>query len=257
MSNEWTALIRRAKARLLRMHFEANIAHLGGNLSCLDALMVLHHEILGPQDVFVLSKGHSAGALYIALWSKGSITDEALTRFHKDGSKLAGHPAANWNPGIRFSTGSLGHGLGLAAGTALSRRLSGRAGRVYCLMSDGEWQEGSVWESLIFIAHQKLDNLTVLIDMNGLQGFGSTKEVASMQDLAPRIRPFLVDVETLDGHDPEALAKALSAPSSRPRFLLLNTVKGHGVSFMEHRMEWHYLPLDASTYQAALTELDA
>lgn len=257
MSIEWTALIRRAKARLLRMHFEAKIAHLGGNLSCLDALLVLHHEILRPDDVFVLSKGHSAGALYIALWSKGSLHDDQLKQFHSDGTKLAGHPASAWHPGIRFATGSLGHGLGLAAGTALSRKLSGKPGRVFCLMSDGEWQEGSVWESLIFIAHQKLANLTVLIDMNGLQGFGSTKDVASMQDLASRIRPFQVDVEELDGHDPELLAKALGASSSRPHFLLLNTVKGHGVSFMENRMEWHYLPLDAAAYEAALKELEA
>ncbi|HTB21275.1 MAG TPA: transketolase [bacterium] len=257
MSPDLPALIRRAQARLLEMHFNAKIGHIGGNLSSLDALLVLHHSILGEDDVFVLSKGHGAGALYVALWSKGAISDDQLNQFHQDGVKLAGHPSAGWHPEIRFATGSLGHGLGLAAGTALSRKLQGRPGRIFCLMSDGEWQEGSVWESLIFTAHHRLDNLTVLIDLNGLQGFGSTREVASMQDLQSRIQSFQVDTETVDGHDPQALLGSLQRSSSRPRFLLMKTVKGHGVSFMENRMEWHYLPLDESHYRAALRELDA
>lgn len=250
------SLVRRAKARLLRMHYESKIGHIGGNLSCLDALLVLHHKIMRPEDVFVLSKGHSAGALYITLWSMGALDDGQLHQFHRDGTKLAGHPAAAWHSGIRFGTGSLGHGLGLAAGTALARKLSGRSGHIFCLMSDGEWQEGSVWESLIFIAHQRLDNLTVLIDGNGLQGFGGTEEVASMRDLDTRIKTFHVDVETLDGHDTDALTSTLKRESIRPRFLLLNTVKGHGISFMENRMEWHYLPLDTEHFQAALKEVE-
>lgn len=257
MSPEFPALIKRAQARLLRMHFEAKVGHIGGNLSCLDALLVLHHSLLGPDDVFVLSKGHAAGALYTALWSCGRLSDEQLTQFHGEGSKLAGHPAAAWHEGIRFATGSLGHGLGLACGAALARKLSGAAGRVFCLMSDGEWQEGSVWESLIFAAHQNLDKLCVLIDANGLQGFGSVKDVASMQDLAPRLSSFKVDVENVDGHDPAALLRALKAPAKGPRFLVMNTVKGHGVSFMQNRMEWHYLPLDKQQYEAALKELGA
>ena len=257
MSLDLPALIRRAKLRLLQMHYEAKVGHIGGNLSCLDALMALHHAVLGPDDLFVLSKGHAAGALYVTLWSKGDLSDEQLKLFHKDGARLSGHPSAAWHPGIRFATGSLGHGLGLAAGTALARKLLGRKGRVYCLMTDGEWQEGSVWESLIFIAHHHLDNLCVLIDGNGLQGFGSTEEVASMGDLASRIRPFGVEVLALDGHDPEALVRVLDGPSSGPRFLLLKTVKGHGVSFMEGRMEWHYLPLDEALYLAARKELGA
>jgi transketolase len=257
MDLDLPALIRRAQSRLLTMHFEAKVGHLGGNLSCLDALLVLHHGVLGPEDVFVLSKGHSAGALYIALWSSGALSDEQLKQFHRDNTKLSGHPAAGWHAGIRFATGSLGHGLGLAAGTALSRKLSGRPGRVFCLMSDGEWQEGSAWESLVFIAHQKLNNLCVLIDANGLQGFGRVDAIASMGDLAPRLATFHVEVESLDGHDPAALAKALGAAQTGPKFLVLNTVKGHGVSFMQNRMEWHYLSLDEAQYRAALKELGA
>jgi transketolase len=257
MSPDLPALIRRAKARLLRMHYESRIGHIGGELSCLDALLVLHHEVLGPDDLFILSKGHAAGALYVTLWSIGELSDDQLTQFHGDGTKLAGHPAAAWHGRIRFTTGSLGHGMGLAAGTALSRKLQGRPGRVFCLMSDGEWQEGSVWEGLIFAAHRRLDNLTVLIDENGLQGFGTTGDVASLGDLAGRIAPFDVDIEPVAGHDPAALAAALAKTASRPRFLVLKTVKGQGVSFMENRMEWHYLQLDTDLYRAALKELGA
>lgn len=249
--------IRAARRRLLRMHFEAKVGHLGGNLSCLDALMVLHHQVMGPDDLFVLSKGHSAGALYITLWSKGSVTDEQLAQFHRDGTRMAGHPAAGWHPGIRFATGSLGHGLSLANGHALGRKLRGLPGRTFCLMSDGEWQEGSNWEALIFAAHQGLQGLCVLVDANGLQGFGSTAEVAGMQDLAPRLRAFGVAVQELDGHDPQALLQALQATEPGPKVLLLRTVKGKGVPFMEGRMEWHYLPLDEDSYRKALEGLGA
>jgi transketolase len=247
-----------ARRRLLRMHFEAKVGHLGGNLSCLDALMVLHHRILGPEDLFILSKGHSAGALYVTLWSLGRLKDEDLGTFHQDGTRLSGHPVAGWHPGIRFGTGSLGHGQGLAAGSALGRRLRSAPGRVYCLMSDGEWQEGSAWEALIFSVHQRLDNLTLLVDGNGLQGFGSTEEIASVRDLAPRFAAFGAEAVVVDGHDPAALEAALAAPpSGRPRVLVLRTVKGRGVSFMEDRMEWHYKALDQALFDRAMEELKA
>ncbi len=253
--DDFSASLKKAKARLLQMHFEAKIGHIGGNLSALDAMLYLHLRRMGPQDQFVLSKGHSAGALYICLWMKGSLSDAELTTFHKDQSRLAGHPMAAWNEGIRFSTGSLGHGLGLAAGTALGMKMQGKAGHVYCLMSDGEWQEGSNWEALIFAAHHKLDNLTLLIDFNGLQGFGSTSEIASMGDLPLKIKGFGVQTLQLDGHDPAALKAALDAVQGGPKALVLNTVKGKGVSFMEGRMEWHYLAMDEKQYRQALQEL--
>jgi transketolase len=239
------------------MHYEAKVGHIGGNLSCLDALMVLHHQVLGPDDLFILSKGHAAGALYATLWSLGRLDDAQLKTFHQDGSLLAGHPAAGWHPSIRFATGSLGHGPSLAAGTALSRRLRGLPGRVYCLCSDGEWQEGSVWEALIFSAHQRLDALCILVDGNGLQGFGSTREVAGLDELPARLDAFGVDLERLPGHDVAALRDALRRRSERPRVLWLDTVKGHGVGYMENRLEWHYLPMNEEQYQQARRELGA
>jgi transketolase len=242
-------LIERSRRRLLRMHFESGVGHIGGNLSCLEALLVVFHEHLGAGDSFILSKGHSAGALYVTLWTLGRIEDDALATFHRDGTLLPGHPPCNGLPDIPFATGSLGHGLSLAAGTALGERLQGRASNVVCLTSDGEWQEGSTWEALIFACHHRLSNLTVLIDHNGLQGFGSTQDVASMSPLWQRLQGFDLDLEVIDGHDPVIIGQSLKRPSQgKLRVLVLKTVKGHGVPFMEGRMEWHYLPLTAELF---------
>ena len=246
---------REAKLRLLRMHYEAGVGHIGGNLSALDILLSLYHCVLGPEDSFILSKGHAAGALYVTLWSMGRLTDDDLRQFHKDGTRLSGHPPTRGIPEIPFATGSLGHGLGLAAGVALGNRLAGKPGRVFCLTSDGEWNEGSCWESLIFAAHQRLDNLTLIVDLNGLQGFGTTKEVADLGSLADKFRSFRFQTIEVDGHDPQALAEMLSAPQDRPRAIVARTQKGSGISFMADRMEWHYLAMNPSLFEQAIGEV--
>jgi transketolase len=245
----------RARARLLQMHYEAKTGHIGGNLSALDALLHLHVEVMREPDVFVLSKGHAAGALYIALWSAGLLTDADLRTFHQDGTLLAGHPVAGWHRRIPFATGSLGHGLGLAAGVALAKRLRGEPGDVYCMLSDGECEEGAIWEALIFVRHQRLANLVVLIDANGLQAFGATDEVASLGRLAPKLTALGLQVAEIDGHDPAALDAALLRRRPEPIVIVLKTVKGRGVSFMEGKLEWHYLSLNDQQYSAALSEL--
>lgn len=246
-----------ARKRLLQMHFESGVGHIGGNLSALDALMIVFHEHLREDDKFVLSKGHSAGALYTTLWSVGRLKDEDLKLFHKDNTLLAGHPPAHGIDDILFATGSLGHGLSLAAGTALALKFKRSDARVVCLTSDGEWQEGSTWEALIFACHHRLANLTVLVDHNNLQGFGSTTEVASMSPLWDRLRGFEVDVQVIDGHNADAIRGSLARPGDRNRIIVLRTVKGRGVSFMENRMEWHYLPLKEEQFRAAIAEIDA
>jgi len=238
------------------MHHAAGVGHIGGNLSSLDALLVLHHSVMVSDDTFILSKGHAAGALYIALWSTGELSDAELDQFHADGSKLSGHPAPGWTPGIPFATGSLGHGLPVAAGIALARRLDRRPGRVFCLCSDGEWQEGSNWEALIFARHQQLDSLVLLVDVNGLQGFGTTEEVGGISNLAERFEAFGIPTLECDGHDPSAIESALAAEAQGPRAVLLRSVKGKGVSFMEGKLEWHYLPLDDDLYARAVAELE-
>ncbi|WP_081397532.1 1-deoxy-D-xylulose-5-phosphate synthase N-terminal domain-containing protein [Achromobacter xylosoxidans] len=227
----------RARKRLLQMHFESGVGHIGGNLSCLDSLLLVHHEYLSEADRFVLSKGHSAGALYIALWSLGRLSDDALKRFHKDDTLLAGHPPASGIADIRFATGSLGHGLSLAAGTALALTIKRQAGHVICLTSDGEWQEGSTWEAAIFAAHHRLRNLTVLVDHNNLQGFGHTTDIASMSPLSERIAGLDLDIQRVNGHDLAALRAVLDRPADKCRIVIMDTVKGHGVRFMENRME--------------------
>ena len=249
-------LCQQARLRLLRMHYESKVGHLGGNLSCLDALLYLHHHVLQTEDTFVLAKGHAAGALYITLWSTGRLSDADLTQFHQDATLLAGHPVAGWLPEIAVATGSLGHGFPVSTGMALAKRLQASSGRIFCLMSDGEWQEGSNWEALIFARHQGLNNLTVLIDVNGLQGFGTTTEVASMGDLFQRLRAFDVRVSVIDGHDPAQLA-IMSTPSEEgPHVIFMHTTKGKGVSFMEDRLEWHYLPMNAAQYEQACRDVE-
>lgn len=247
----------RAKQRLLQMHFESGVGHIGGNLSAIDLFLVLFHDIMHDQDQFILSKGHSAGAFYITLWSKGLISDDELKTFHRDGTRLSGHPPAFGLDQILFATGSLGHGLGLAAGLALAKKLRSEPGRVYCLMSDGEWNEGSNWESLIFARHHQLTNLTAVIDLNGMQGFGSTKEVADLAPLVEKLSTFGVNTIEVDGHKPEKIAEALRKPATdKPTFVVARTVKGNGVSYMQNRMEWHYLPMNQELYLQAMNEVN-
>jgi len=238
------------------MHYESGVGHIGGNLSALDAMLIVFHEYLGAKDAFILSKGHAAGALYTALWSTGQLTDADLETFHKDGTRLPGHPPAAGIDAVTFATGSLGHGLSLAAGTALGHRLRHSESRVFCMTSDGEWQEGSTWEALIFAIHHQLANLTVLVDHNGLQGFGTTTEIASMAPLWERLVGFDISIDTVNGHDPEAIRNAIERTGDRLHVIIMRTTKGRGVSFMENRMEWHYLPLTEHQFNAANKELD-
>ena len=246
-----------ARARLLQMHFESRVGHIGGNLSALDILLTVYHDCLTETDQFVLSKGHAAGALYVTLWSMGRLSDDDLKKFHGEGTRLSGHPPQQGISDILFATGSLGHGLGLAAGLALAKRYQNETGRIFCLTSDGEWNEGSSWESLIFCRQQQLANLVVIVDLNGLQGFGSTREVADLSPLAEKFRAFGVTTCEVDGHHCADLAAALQqTPSSGPLVIIAKTIKGFGVSFMENRLEWHYLPMSPEQFEVARREVE-
>ena len=251
---EAAELIERARLRLLEMHYHSKVGHIGGNLSALDILMSLYHHRLEPKDGFVLSKGHAAGALYVTLWTMGLLSDEDLRRFHGEGTRLSGHPPLKGIPEVLFATGSLGHGLSLAAGLALGKKLRGDDGRIFCLTSDGEWNEGSCWEALIFMAHQKLHNLTFLVDMNGMQGFGSTRQVADLGSLADKFRAFGVRTIEADGHDATSICAALEC-NDGPLAIVAKTTKGCGVSFMENQMAWHYLPMTEEQYHQAVLEV--
>jgi transketolase len=244
-----------ARLRLLRLHREANAGHIGGNLSCLDALLVLHLACLTKADSFVLSKGHAAGAFYVVLWAKGLLTEETLATFGRDNTVLPGHPSGSGIPGLLFPTGSLGHGPALAAGLALARKRQNKAGRIYCLCSDGEWQEGSCWETLNFALRQQLDNLVILVDQNGWQGFGTTLEVMGIADLGPRFEAFGASVAAVDGHNPEAVLRTLEATAENtPRIIVLHTRKGRGLHF-EDQLASHYLPLTTEQYEEGIRRI--
>lgn len=248
--------LKKSRKRLLQMHYESGVGHIGGNLSCLDALMIIYHEFLHANDRFILSKGHSAGALYITLWSLGLIKEESLKSFHKNDTLLAGHPPASGIPQIHFATGSLGHGLSLASGMAKAFKIKEEKGRVFCITSDGEWQEGSTWEALIFSCHHKLNNLTILVDHNCLQGFGNTTDVASMAPLSSKIKGFDAEFTEIDGHNLDRLREALNKKTDRCHIVIMNTIKGHGVNFMEDQMAWHYLPMSEVQYKEALQNIE-
>ena len=174
----------------------------------------------------------------------------------KDGTKLSVHPPPTALADVVFATGSLGHGLSLAAGLAMGKTLRGTPGRIFCLTSDGEWNEGSTWEALIFAAHRQMENLTFIVDQNGMQGFGTTREIADLSPLAEKLRAFGVTTLEVPGHDLEALEAALSDRTPGLRAIVAQTQKGHGVSFMKDRWEWHYHPMSAEQYAQALREID-
>jgi transketolase len=255
ITTDFEKLLHKAKLRLLQMHYESHCGHLGGNLSCIDALMTLHHCVMSPDDRFILSKGHSAGALYITLWSLGKLQDSDLDSFNKDNTLFPGHPSGKGIPDLLFSTGSLGHGPSLAAGIALAAKHKDLNHHVYCLCSDGEWQEGSCWEALIFAVHHRLNNLTFIIDQNGLQGLGKTEDIISYHNLTSRISSFDAHVQHIDGHDCSEIKIALNNKSLvTPNVLILETIKGHGLHFAG-KMESHYLPLSKEQYHLACSEI--
>jgi transketolase len=246
--------------RLLKLYYDAHSGHLGGSFSCLDTLLILYHYIISTNDRFVLSKGHAAGALYVALWSCGLISDQTLSSFCRDGTTLPGHPSGTDIPGLLFPTGSLGHGPSLSAGLALALKRKNSSGRVFCLCSEGDWQEGSSWEALNFASHQKLDNLVIFLDQNKWQAFGTTQEVMSITDHSGRFLGFDVDVVSVDGHDPEAILQAVSetiaeSDAGRPKVIILNTVKGYNLHF-QGTLQSHYLPLTKEEYEFACRQID-
>jgi transketolase len=246
------------RRQFLRMHFEARAGHLGSGLSDIDLLTYLYRVWLRPEDRFILSKGHGASSLYATLHHVGLLSDAELATYYKDDTLLPAHPAPRGVSAIPAATGSLGHGLPIAAGMAYSfKNLRKTSARVACLVSDGECNEGSTWEAALFSGHHRLDNLLVLVDANGIQGFGRTEDVLGLEPFAAKWQAFGFAVSEIDGHDFAALHAALSAPlSGRPRCIIARTVKGKGVKFMENTVEWHYWPMIEAQYIEALSELD-
>jgi transketolase len=212
------------------------------------------------RDRFILSKGHAGAGVYAALAERGFFPVEWLTRHYQDGSPFSGHVSHKGIPGVEFSTGSLGHGLPVGGGMALAAKLDGRSHRVVVVMSDGECDEGSNWEAILFAAHHKLDNLVVVVDYNKIQSLAPVAETIGLEPFADKWRAFGWGVIEVDGHDHEELHAAfdaLPATAGRPTCIIAHTVKGRGVSFMEHSVLWHYRTARGQEFDDALRELDA
>jgi transketolase len=249
---------------VLEQSKRAHIGHIGSSLSIADIVAALYSRILNipapddpERDRFVLSKGHAALAVYAALYLRGWIDRAALDSFHCDSSLLGVHPE-HALIGIDFCTGSLGTGLSLATGAALAARMQRSARRVFALISDAELNEGSTWEAIMFAAHHRLNNLIAIIDLNGQQALGYTKDVIALDGLAERWRAFGWDTHEVDGHDVDGLAAAVANLSGdKPHVLIARTTFGKGVSYMENKIRWHYMPMSDDEYRQAMLEIGA
>jgi transketolase len=249
---------------IIEQSFRAHVGHIGSALSVADILAVLFHEVLDIprvddplRDRFILSKGHAALALYAALHVQGVLTAEQLRTYCTDGTLLSVHPDFHL-PGVDYSTGSLGNGLGVGAGMALGARRRQRSHKVFVLVSDAECNEGSLWEAVMFAAHHGLCNLVAIVDNNGTQGLGTTSEILDLRPLDEKWRSFGWNVHVIDGHSVSELAAVLSrtrVEKRGPSVVIANTVMGRGVSFMEHDMRWHYLSLSEAEFTLALEEI--
>lgn len=247
----------------------AKSGHPGGSLSAADIMTYLYFEEMNidpanpkkaDRDRFVLSKGHVAPALYSTLAHRGYFPVEDLTTLRKVGSYLQGHPDMKGTPGVDMSSGSLGQGISVAAGMALSAKLSNEDYRVYTLLGDGEIQEGQVWEAAMFAGNKKLDNLTVFVDLNNLQIDGTLEEVNSPLPLDKKFEAFGWNVIVINGHDFDEIEAAVAAAENckgRPTAIIANTVKGKDVSYMENAVEWHGSAPNDELAEKALAELDA
>lgn len=243
------------------MYKKAGAGHIGSSLSCAEILVALKFAWMRDQDTFVLSKGHAAAALYSVLAEAGLLSSSQIDSFYENGTELPALPPFNAIREIPFATGSLGHGLSVSAGMALGARLNRQDRRFFCVTSDGELDEGSVWEAALFIAHRRLTNVVWIIDRNGIQGIGRTEEVMALEPIDAKLRAFGYQVQSVDGHDLASLlrvrdecARALAAREA-PVAIIANTIKGNGISYMCDTIDSHYLPMNDAQYEQALAEL--
>lgn len=262
-----TTLSREIRLHAVRMTNAGKSSHIGSVLSIADILAVLYGSILNVdpgdprfrgRDRFILSKGHAGAGVYATLALRGFFPATQLAHHYQDGSRLSGHVSHKGIPGVEVSTGSLGHGLPIGAGMALAAKRSDANHRIFVLLSDGECDEGSNWEAILFAAHHKLDNLVAIIDYNKLQSLASPSETLNLEPFPQKWRAFGWRVIEVDGHDHSQLTAALSPTETgdgAPLCVIAHTVKGKGVSFMENSVLWHYRSPQGDEFEAAIKEL--
>jgi transketolase len=266
--NDLKSLAQRTRVEVLHMIHRAQSSHLGSSFSMIDLLVVLYGRILHvdpkrpdwkDRDRLILSKGHACAGLYAILAERGFFPREWLETFYQNGSLLAGHITHKHVPGVEASTGSLGHGLPIATGMALAGKNDGRTYRVFAIVSDGECDEGSTWEAVLFSGHHRLDNLVAIVDYNKIQSIGRVEEVLNLEPFADKWKSCQWAVREIDGHNFEEIDRALSClplEPGRPSCLIAHTVKGKGVSFMEGKLLWHYRSPNKQELATALAELE-
>lgn len=267
-ADELRKVAKQLRVDIIESLYHAGSGHPGGSLSIAEIMSVLFFNVMDldplvpnweERDRFVLSKGHAAPAYYAALAERGFFPCEELLTLRKIDSRLQGHPDRKSVPGIDMSTGSLGQGISAAVGMALYAKNEGKSFRVYCVIGDGEMQEGQLWEALMAAAHYKLGNLTVLPDNNNLQIDGNVDQVMSIYPIRERVAAFGWQVQEVDGHDVDALLTALGNAKENtdvPTMIVCETVKGKGVSFMENQASWHGAAINAEQYRLAMAELN-
>lgn len=265
---ELAAFAQAIRIDVLQMVHRAKSSHVGSCFSVADILAVLYARILNidperpyknDRDRFILSKGHACAALYSALATRGFFPRQWLDQFYQDGSRLPGH-ATHTVPGVEMSTGSLGHGLSIACGMALVGIQETNPFRVFTLLSDGECDEGSVWEAVLFAGHHRLNNLVAIVDANKIQSLGRVSEVLDLDPLCDKWRASRWSVREIDGHNVEDIESALASVPFEPHTpscIIANTVKGRGVRFMEDDLLWHYRSPNDEEFSEALSELKA
>jgi transketolase len=252
------------RCRILEQSLESQVGHIGSALSIVEIMAVLWARILRhpatrdpDRDRFILAKGHAALALYTVMHGLGLLDDDALHTYCKDGSSLGAHPERGL-AGVEVTTGSLGQGLSVGCGLAHALRSRRSPARVFVVISDAECNEGQVWEAVMFAAHNGLDNLIVVVDVNGMQAMGRTEEILDLSPLGPRWRAFGWHDQEVDGHDAESLYAALTTGLEQrrgPAVVLAHTVAGKGVSFMEHQLIWHYRNITPQLARRAVYEI--
>ncbi len=256
------------KKNILKMIYQAQSGHPGGSLSCVSIIYLLYTKIMrvnyedalwNKRDIFILSKGHAAPALYAVLYKIGFIKKQDLFTFRQFDSPLQGHPVKNPNLGIEISTGSLGMGLSIGVGCALAAKLDLREREVYILLGDGELNEGAIWEAAMAASHFKLDNLIIIVDRNGIQNDGSTEEIMALEPLAEKWKAFGWGVFEADGSNLNEIMKAFEKAKKvlgKPKVIISYLIKGADVSFMQHTRKFHGRAPNENEYQLAMKELE-
>jgi transketolase len=265
MNADLDQISREIRFRLIQISYEAKSAHLAGALSCVDLLVALYWRILkidpiapeaNDRDRLVFSKGHAVSALYAVLAKRGFFSEETLALYNQPGAALPEQPCPGLTPGVEWATGSLGHGLGVGLGMARASSIQKNPHATFVLMSDGECQEGSVWEAAMLAPKLKTGPLTVLVDFNGWQATGRSREIMQLEPLVEKWTAFGWDACEVDGHSiPEILAALEKPRDGRPRAIIARTIKGKGASFIEDDNNWHYRSPSAEEVEVAAKEL--